>query len=120
MASKIGTYPEVTLREARHLRDQAHALLRKGVNPIRERITEELVPVLREAPVRALPTHEVALEVSDDAEKFWLYYPSAVENTDAYLRPGVLIEFGGRNATLPQDTMTIVPEPRLCRAANNG
>jgi hypothetical protein len=29
----LGTYPEVTLREARHLRDQARALLRKGVNP---------------------------------------------------------------------------------------
>ena len=33
-----------------------------------------------------------------------------MENTDAYLRPSVLLEFGGRNATLPQDTMTIVPD----------
>ena len=73
-------------------------------------VTEELVPALRQALAQALPAHEVTIEVSDDAEKLWLYYPSAVENTDAYLRPGVLLEFGGRNATLPQDTMTIVPD----------
>ena len=29
----LGTYPEATLREARHLRDQARALLRKEINP---------------------------------------------------------------------------------------
>lgn len=75
-----------------------------------EHVTEELAPALRDALAQALPAHEVALEVSDDAEKLWLYYPSAVENTDAYLRPSVLIEFGGRNATLPQDSVTIVPD----------
>jgi hypothetical protein len=31
----FGTYPEVTLREARSLRDQARALLAKSVNPRR-------------------------------------------------------------------------------------
>ncbi|MBJ7223488.1 MULTISPECIES: tyrosine-type recombinase/integrase [unclassified Brenneria] len=29
----LGTYPEITLREARALRDQARALLAKGINP---------------------------------------------------------------------------------------
>ncbi len=29
----LGTYPEVSLREARALRDEAHALLAKGINP---------------------------------------------------------------------------------------
>lgn len=58
----------------------------------------------------ALPAHEIAIEVSENAEELWLYYPSAVENMDAYLRPNVLIEFGGRNATLPQNTMTISPD----------
>src|SRR5690606_26971228 len=73
-------------------------------------VTAELVPALRDALEQTLPAHEVALEISDDAEKLYLYYPSAVENTDAYLRPSVLIEFGGRNATLPQDSVTIVPD----------
>ena len=57
-------------------------------------VTEELVPALREALAQALPAHDVTIEVSDGAEKLWLYYPSAVENTDAYLRPSVLLEFG--------------------------
>ncbi|MCC4595425.1 nucleotidyl transferase AbiEii/AbiGii toxin family protein [Xanthomonas campestris pv. phormiicola] len=73
-------------------------------------VLDELVPALREALLRALPGLEIGIEVSEDAEKLWIYYPSAVENTDAYLRPNVLIEFGGRNATLPQDTLTITPD----------
>lgn len=75
-----------------------------------EHVTEELVPALREALTQALPMHHLDIEISDNAERLWLYYPSAVENTDAYLRPSVLIEFGGRNAALPQDMMTIVPD----------
>ncbi|MFA7579956.1 nucleotidyl transferase AbiEii/AbiGii toxin family protein [Castellaniella sp.] len=75
-----------------------------------DHVTQELVPTLRDALAEALPGCEITLEVSDDAEKLWLFYPSAVENTDAYLRPSVLIEFGGRNATLPQDTLTITPD----------
>lgn len=75
-----------------------------------QHLTGELVPALRESLAQALPGKEIAIEVSEDAEKLWLYYPSAVDNTDAYLRPSVLIEFGGRNATLPQDRLTIVPD----------
>lgn len=48
--------------------------------------------------------------VSDDAEKLWVFYPSAVENTDSYVRPNILIEFGGRNSTLPQSRLTITPD----------
>jgi transposase InsO family protein len=29
----LGTYPEVTLREARSLRDEARALIANGINP---------------------------------------------------------------------------------------
>lgn len=75
-----------------------------------EHVMDELVPALQSSLQQALPTYEIDIEISDDAEKLWLYYPSAVENTDAYLRPSVLLEFGGRNATLPQDTMTITSD----------
>lgn len=73
-------------------------------------VAGELAPALHEALIQALPNHEITIEISDDAEKLWLYYPSVVENTDTYLRPSVLIEFGGRNATLPQETLAIVPD----------
>jgi len=75
-----------------------------------EHVTKELVPALREALASALPDCTPNLEVSEDAESLWLFYPSAVENMDAYLRPSVLIEFGGRNATLPRDTVDITPD----------
>jgi len=75
-----------------------------------DHVTKELAPALRGALAETLPGHEIGIEVSEDAEKLWLFYPSAVENTDAYLRPSLLIEFGGRNATLPQDTLTITAD----------
>lgn len=53
---------------------------------------------------------KIDIEISEDAEKLWIYYPSAVENTDAYLRPSILIELGGRNTTLPQDSLEIIPD----------
>lgn len=75
-----------------------------------DHVTTELAPALRQALAKALPGREIRMEVSQGAEKLWLFYPSAVENADAYLRPSLLIEFGGRNATLPQDTLTITAD----------
>ncbi len=73
-------------------------------------VTDELVPALQAALSSRLPTYSISLEISNDAEQLWVYYPSAVENNDNYLRPSILIEFGSRNSTLPQSTLTIVPD----------
>lgn len=73
-------------------------------------VVEELVPALRDALAIALPRQPITIHVSDDAEKLWVYYPSAVESTDAYVRPSILIEFGGRNTTSPQELQTIAPD----------
>lgn len=73
-------------------------------------VIDELVPALRDALSDALPAMAISIEVSEDAEKLWVYYPSAVENTDSYVRPSILIEFGGRNSTLPQSTLSIMPD----------
>ncbi len=73
-------------------------------------VADELVPALKETLISVLPTWKIDIELSEDAEKLRLYYPSAVENNDSYLRPNILLEFGGRNATLPQDIMTITPD----------
>jgi len=89
--------------QCRKLSDALKAALIKHV-------TQALVPTLQDALATALPHGTPSLEISDDAEKLWLFYPSAVENADTYLRPSILIEFGGRNATLPQDTVTITPD----------
>jgi predicted nucleotidyltransferase component of viral defense system len=73
-------------------------------------VIDELVPAFQAALAKALPTQPISIEVSDDAEKLWVFYPSAVENTDSYVRPSILIEFGGRNTTLPQSTLAITPD----------
>ena len=73
-------------------------------------VMNTLVPALRTALAKALPAQGTSVEVSDDAEKLWVFYPSAVKNTDTYVRPSVLIEFGGRNSTLPQSTRAITPD----------
>lgn len=73
-------------------------------------VIDEVAPALRAALASALPTQPTSIEVNDDAEKLWVFYPSAVENTDSYVRPGILIEFGGRNSTLPQSLLSITPD----------
>jgi len=73
-------------------------------------VIDELMPALQAALAAALPTQPTSIEVSDDAEKLWVFYPSAVENTDSYVRPSILIEFGGRNSTLPQSLLSITPD----------
>nr|WP_243646476.1 nucleotidyl transferase AbiEii/AbiGii toxin family protein [Tepidimonas ignava] len=73
-------------------------------------VIDELTPALQAALATVLPTQPTSIEVSDDAEKLWVFYPSAVENTDSYVRPSILIEFGGRNSTLPQSTLAISPD----------
>ncbi|MFC4277157.1 nucleotidyl transferase AbiEii/AbiGii toxin family protein [Achromobacter aloeverae] len=97
--------------QCKKLSDLLKASLSRHVN-------QELVPALQMSLARAMPVCELGVKVSEDAEKLWLYYPSAVENNDGYVRPSILIEFGGRNAALPRDTLTIVPDvaahvPRL-------
>lgn len=75
-----------------------------------DHLRQELVPALGRALGDVLPGQQVALEVGDDAEKLRVFYPGVVENAAAYLRPSILIEFGGRNSTLPQQSIEIVPD----------
>ncbi|WP_028875161.1 nucleotidyl transferase AbiEii/AbiGii toxin family protein [Tepidiphilus margaritifer] len=73
-------------------------------------VRDELLPALQSALAASLPGHPLSFRLSEDAEKLWVFYPSAVEKADAYVRPSILIEFGGRNSTWPQAPQTIVPD----------
>jgi len=75
-----------------------------------EHITQSLAPELDAALKIALPNYQISLAFSDDGEKLTVSYPSAVENFDEYLPPNILIEFGGRNSTLPQEKIKITPD----------
>ncbi|PCJ86601.1 MAG: nucleotidyl transferase [Thiotrichaceae bacterium] len=61
--------------------------------------------------LQQLPNPEdYGIEVSDDGEKIWIQYPSAVENNDDYLKSSILIELGGRNVTAPNEQHTITAD----------
>jgi hypothetical protein len=50
------------------------------------------------------------LELSDDGEKLRLYYPTTLGLANDYIPESVLIEFGGRNITEPNEEHEIQPD----------
>jgi len=50
------------------------------------------------------------LEVSDDGEQLRMHYPSMLEMPGGYLGNSVLIEFGGRNITEPNELHHVEPD----------
>jgi len=61
--------------------------------------------------LKALPRpEEYGIDVSDDGEKIWVQYPSAIEDGDNYLKSSILIELGGRNVIDPNERHTVIPD----------
>lgn len=61
--------------------------------------------------LKALPRpEEYGIEVSEDGEKIWVQYPSAIEIDDDYLKSSILIELGGRNVIDPNEQHTVTPD----------
>jgi len=50
------------------------------------------------------------VNVSDEGEKIWIHYPSAVESDDEYMKSSILIELGGRNVIDPNEQHTVTPD----------
>jgi hypothetical protein len=64
-----------------------------------------------DAQLKTLPRpEEYGIEVSDDGEKIWVQYPSAIEGGDDYLKSSILIELGGRNVIDPNERHTVKPD----------
>jgi len=72
-----------------------------------DHIKNELLPDLAQKLNESMPQYNFTFKLSQDAEKLWVYYPSAFEETDQYIQQSILIEFGGRNSSLPQKAITI-------------
>jgi len=54
--------------------------------------------------------NNIQLDISEDGEKLRIYYPSILEGIkDDYLSNSVLIEFGGRNITEPNQEQVVRP-----------
>ncbi|VAW74898.1 hypothetical protein MNBD_GAMMA14-2432 [hydrothermal vent metagenome] len=69
-----------------------------------------VVPYVK-AQLQVLPnTENYGVEVSDDGERIWIQYPSAIEGSDTYLKSSILVELGGRNVIDPNERHIISPD----------
>ena len=50
-----------------------------------------------------------AIRNGDDGEKLWVDYPSAIKSPGGYVSSSVLVEFGGRNITEPNQVHALKP-----------
>ena len=71
----------------------------------------EIVVPYMDTQLKALPRpKEYGINVSDDGEKIWVRYPSAIEGGDEYLPSSILVELGGRNVIDPNERHTVTPD----------
>ena len=77
---------------------------------VKAHVTEIVQPWLAEQLAAQLPGGGHSLELSDDGEQLRLYYPSALSERGSYLRDSVLLEFGGRNISEPNETHIVRPD----------
>lgn len=91
--------PDLATLNTNRKREDIRLALQGALN---RHIKEELVPEFEEVMSSKFPTLRWKMEIADDGEKVYLHYPTVYPAENPYVRPQVLIEFGGRNETLPQ------------------
>lgn len=70
---------------------------------------EVVLPYLRDRLAEQPKPEAFHIELSDNGEKLWIHYPSAVEINNGYLQSSILIEFGGRNVIDPNQRHGVSP-----------
>ena len=68
-----------------------------------------VVPYLENELAKLSTADSHVVTTDDSGEKIWISYPSAVEETDEYLKANVLVELGGRNVIDPNEVHCITP-----------
>lgn len=99
--------PDVPALETLTNNSQRSKLSNALKNKLMAHVKNELLPNLQQKFNKIVPQNNVKFELSHDAEKLWVYYPSVFEASEQYIRQSILIEFGGRNSSQPQETVTI-------------
>ena len=85
--------------------------LNKRLQSSVKRYLEEVVePALQTARAGLATPDQYAVKPDLKKERIWFDYPSAVEDPVDYVESRVLLEFGGRNTTLPNEPRRIVPD----------
>ncbi|MCF6199237.1 MAG: nucleotidyl transferase AbiEii/AbiGii toxin family protein [Hyphomicrobiaceae bacterium] len=71
---------------------------------------QTVAPFLQEALSKIPAATDSKVDVAKCGEKITISYPSAVEETDKYMKSEVLLELGGRNVIDPNETHEISPD----------
>ncbi len=77
---------------------------------VREHVHHVIVPYFHKKFAAEFNPDIYKVTVSDDGEQLRVYYPSVFEAPGSYIGNSVLIEFGGRNITEPNEEHEVQPD----------
>lgn len=90
---------------------QRNAINDRLRNALREHVHGTVKPYFEERLRTVSSDRPARVEVDDSGEKVFVRYPSALGGgVDAYVQGAILIEFGGRNTTIPSTPRHIRPD----------
>lgn len=90
---------------------QRNAINDRLKNALRDHVHGAVKPYLEERLQAVSSDQPTRVEVDDSGEKVFVRYPSALGGDgNAYVQGAILIEFGGRNTTLPSTPWHIQPD----------
>ncbi|MEZ4270556.1 MAG: nucleotidyl transferase AbiEii/AbiGii toxin family protein [Myxococcota bacterium] len=78
-------------------------------NKVNKYVVGEVVPHLKELMAATFRNRKVQVDHDDTGEKVFINYGSVASAGSGYLSDRVLLEFGGRNITEPNELKTITP-----------
>jgi len=77
---------------------------------VRDYVHGVIAPHFREQAEEAFGAGRCRIDVDESGEQFRFYYASALAEPAAYVRDSVLVEFGGRNITEPNEEHEVRPD----------
>lgn len=102
----LGEWPEDLSTMSRNQADRTRERLGQA---LRTYTLERVLPWMRSEAEGRFGQETVGFELDPTGEKLSIRYPSSIEDPFGYLRPELLLEFGGRNTTDPKESHTIAP-----------
>ena len=94
---------EVSKTRLKKLSEKLKSLVRKHIH-------EVVMPHFQKILTTEFDADAFRLNISDDGEQLRVYYPTALETSEDYIGDSVLIEFGGRNITEPNEEHEVRPD----------
>ncbi len=91
-------------------RNQIRLFSERLKDHVADYIHDVVAPALGAAADRLAADGRHDIRIGDDGETIRFGYPSAVEDSNSYVRSEVVLEFGGRNVIDPNERHTITPD----------